>query len=366
MNNCIICNKETKLIDLPNIKAVIPMGNKLIDFQLLKCNTCGHLQKKIDKTWKRAMKGLYSQKYLFLGKHISLDGKKVINRNDQSTDLINKSLKLGDNGNFLDIGCGVGHFIKSFLNIKKDWHTYAHDLSELNKKKVLKYNVKKFYTGNVNKIKKKFDLISMNHVLEHLISPVDTLRDVRNILKDNGNLILRLPNINQVHTDLTILDHCSHFNYNSLKNLLNLTGFKIKKSFNNLNPIELFVILEKTKKNKKINNTLISQKKLSQLFWPEKTCEMILKDKTKSIGVFGVGTASFYLLARLRKKISFFVDEDPLKINKNYYNKRIYSVKNIPKKSNVYIPIHNKNFAEKIKKRIGKINKKINFLVPNQ
>lgn len=364
MYNCIICKNQTINLKIPNLKSVIPMGDKLSKFILLQCGYCGHIQKKIDVVWKKSIKNLYSQKYFFLGKHISIEKKKVINRNDQSVNLISKSLKLKRLGNFLDIGCGAGQFIESFLKIKKNWNVYAHDLTELNKKKVSKYKIKKFFVGDIKKIDKKFDLISMNHVLEHLTTPTQTLKDVKRLLKKDGKLVLRLPNIQYVHTDLTIQDHCSHFDYNSLLNLLRITGFTIVKSLNKINPIELFLIVKKTDKTLKIKKKKIDNKKLHNLLWPSRVCSHIKNNRSKKIGIFGVGTASFYYFAALKKKISFFVDEDPLKIDKQYYNRKIHNIKKIPDGSDVYIGIHNQEFANKIKKRISKINKKVNFIVP--
>lgn len=365
MYNCIICKNQTKNLPLPKLKSVVPMGDKLCNFKLQKCVYCGHIQKKIDLNWKKSMRNLYSQKYTFLGKHISLSGKKIVNRNEQSAKLINKTLNLKSHGNFLDIGCGIGQFIEAFSGIKKKWNVYAHDLTDLNKKYVLKNNVKKFFVGDISKIKIKFDLISMNHVVEHLTDPVKALKEVRNLLNDKGNLILRLPNIDKVHTDLTIQDHCSHFDFQTLSNLLKLTGYKIEKSLNNVNPIELFVIVTKSSSVQRIKKRSLNKKKLTNLFWPDKICKKINNDTSKKIGIFGVGTASFYYYAKMKNKVSFFVDEDPLKINKKYYGKTIYDIKNIPLGSNVYIGIHNYNFANKIKKRVSKINKKVNFFVPN-
>lgn len=366
MYNCIICKNQTKNLPLSKLKSVVPMGDKLCNFKLQQCVYCGHIQKKIDLSWKKSMRNLYSQKYNFLGKHISLIGKKVVNRNDQIVKLIKNTINFQNEGDFLDIGCGAGHFIEAFSKVHSKWNIYAHDLTDLNKRSMSKINLKKFYTGDVKDIKTKFDLISMNHVVEHLTDPVNTLKEVRNLLKDNGKLILRLPNIDNVHTDLTIQDHCSHFNFKTLSNLLKHSGYKIFKSFNNVNPIELFVIVTKSSKFLKLKKKVISSINLKNLQWPEKICNKIKKDSSKKIGIFGVGTASFYYYAKLKKKVSFFVDEDPLKINKKYYGKNIYDLKSIPSGSNVYIGIHNYDFANKIKKRISKINKNVNFFVSNK
>ena len=88
--------------------------------------------------------------------------------------------------------------------------------------------------------------------MEHLTNPRKVLRDVYNILNDNGMVIIRLPNIKVVHTDLTILDHCSHFSETSLINLLKISNFKVINSFKKINPTELFVVAVKNKNKEKV------------------------------------------------------------------------------------------------------------------
>ena len=63
MYNCIICGHSTKKVLIPVNTCVAPMGNKLVNFSLLECKFCGHLQKKIDKNWLKGIKNLYEKKY---------------------------------------------------------------------------------------------------------------------------------------------------------------------------------------------------------------------------------------------------------------------------------------------------------------
>ena len=146
----------------------------------------------------------------------------------------------------------------------------------------------------------------MNHVVEHLVEPTKTLINARKLLKKNGHLVLKMPNINKVHTDLTIQDHCSHFNINTLCNLLNLCGFRIVKSFCNINPTELFVIASAVSKITKIRKTK-NNLKIKSLLWPNEVCNKIKNDKSKKIGLFGIGSASFYYFAKMKNKISFLL-----------------------------------------------------------
>tara|TARA_Y100000816_G_C26107396_1_gene588973 strand:- start:5015 stop:6118 length:1104 start_codon:yes stop_codon:yes gene_type:complete len=356
MYNCIICGHSTKKVLIPVNTCVAPMGNKLVNFSLLKCKLCGHLQKKIDKNWLKGIKNLYEKKYIFLGKHITLKNNKVFNRNDLIIKFLKKQFKFKNKGDFLDVGCGAGYFLESFQRLLKKWNVYAHDLTRLNYKIISKMKIKKFYVGDVENIKKKFDLITLNHVVEHLTNPRKVLRDVYNILNDNGMVIIRLPNIKVVHTDLTILDHCSHFSETSLINLLKISNFKVINSFKKINPTELFVVAVKNKNKEKVKiiKSKVTKKDIINLIWPKKILQKIMRDRSKKkIGVFGVGTSSFYLYACLKDKIDFFVDEDPAKIGRKYYNKEIYNIDNLPKNSNVYVGIHNSKFAKKIVKRLA-------------
>lgn len=370
MNSCIICKKKTKLLNKPLNTAVAPMSTKVVKFKLEICSFCGHIQKRIDANWKKNMNNVYEKNYIFLGKHISVINNKVIDRNDLISKILKNKLKLNSikNGNFLDVGCGAGYFVKSFKKNLKNWNIYAHDLTDLNKKLVLKNKIKNFFTGNLSNINERFHIISLNHVLEHLTQPFDIFKQLHNLLMPNGYLVLRLPNAKIVHTDLIMLDHCSHFTIESIRNLLKISGFKVHKILNNINPIELFVI---AKKNNGMEKKIIKNSKkevfnvINQLMWPAEICKKIKRDNSKKrLGLFGVGTSSFYTYAVMKKKIKFFVDEDTSKIGKKYHGKNIYALKNTPENARVYIGVHNRKFAKKIKLRLEKKFKKIEFIVP--
>lgn len=51
---------------------------------------------------------------------------------------------------------------------------------------------------------KSYDTIVMNHVLEHLESPVDELKNIRNWLKEDGVFICGVPNANSYHRLLAV------------------------------------------------------------------------------------------------------------------------------------------------------------------
>ena len=102
------------------------------------------------------------------------DGKKRILKNEKAKtlkqfkvilDFLKKNKK---GGKILDIGCGFGWMLSS-LN-KKKWETHGVELDK-DCKEIAEKNMDRFYS-NLSKIKqKKFDVITMIHVIEHLRNP---------------------------------------------------------------------------------------------------------------------------------------------------------------------------------------------------
>ena len=94
------------------------------------------------------------------------------------------------NKEILDFGCGWGGFLKDIKNYKS--------LSgiELRKECIsyIKKNIKKINVfSNINAFKKKFDVITMFHVLEHIPYQIDTLKILKSKLRNNGKIIIEVP-----------------------------------------------------------------------------------------------------------------------------------------------------------------------------
>ena len=142
----------------------------------------------------------------------------------------NKNLK---NKDILDFGCGWGGFLMNLKNYKS--------LSgvELRKECInyIKKNIKKIkVSDNINFFDKKFDIITMFHVLEHIPFQVETLKILKSKLKNKGKIIIEVPHAK----DFLILqdelkefkdfifwsEHLVLHTYKSLKSILLKSGFK--------------------------------------------------------------------------------------------------------------------------------------------
>jgi len=162
--------------------------------------------------------------------------------NKQRLDFIKREHK---SGQLLDIGCGQGFFLKTAK--EHGFDVYGIDMS---KRAVL-------YASNTFAVKasaetlddlliqgKTFDLITLWHVLEHFVNPIDELQKIRRLLVNDGMCIIEAPNLHSLKFILSKnkwvggnhpLYHRSFFTNKSLADTLNRSGFsrtkRIKSSY---------------------------------------------------------------------------------------------------------------------------------------
>lgn len=131
----------------------------------------------------------------------------------------------------LDIGCGDGYFLDKAK--KAGWDCYGteyndHLIQRLALRGITASKDLEEYLG-----KKQFDVIRINHVLEHLEDPNETLHVAYQLLKDKGNLIIGLPNFNtaaKIFKEFFALHlpyHRHHYTKQSINILLKKKGFKV-------------------------------------------------------------------------------------------------------------------------------------------
>ncbi len=140
-------------------------------------------------------------------------------------------------GSILDVGCGLGLFLSQFQ--LRGWQTLGTEISPHMVKYARRTYGLEVLTGDLLTlpIRRTFDVITLNNVLEHLYEPRLTLAKVHRLLKPHGLLAIVVPNIASLsHTvfgrrwyHLQPGRHVYHFSPASLAKLLSLTGFKILK-----------------------------------------------------------------------------------------------------------------------------------------
>jgi 2-polyprenyl-3-methyl-5-hydroxy-6-metoxy-1,4-benzoquinol methylase len=158
----------------------------------------------------------------------------------QRARLLGKEAK-NDNGAVLDIGCGQGLLLKGFAD--RGWRALGIEVSSsaaFHASEVLGLDVLVGERATEELENDSYDIISLWHVLEHAGEPKTLLNEARRVLKNDGKLLLSVPNFgsfearagrqNWFHLDVP--RHVTHFTEESLQATLDATGWKVtKKSY---------------------------------------------------------------------------------------------------------------------------------------
>lgn len=160
-------------------------------------------------------------------------------------------------GNILEVGCGIGNFTQQ---LSKYGQVYATDINKKYLSKIKNENTKVGF-GDIEKGeyffgKKKFDSIVCINVLEHLKNDRKALKNLSDLLKPGGNLILLVPSHKSLYGEIDkAIFHYRRYGKFELGGLAKKTKLTILnlKRLNLIGGIGWFIsgkILKDTKVNK--------------------------------------------------------------------------------------------------------------------
>jgi len=154
----------------------------------------------------------------------------------------------------LDIGSGPGYFIKSGQDCGFEVTGLEPSIEAVRYAKKLGVKViNDFFSSQTVKKLGRFDIVSMNLVLEHIPDPETFLKNVNQILKPGGILFIISPNDYNPFQNIlkekmkfdpwwvSPMQHINYFNFDSITKLLKKVGFK-KLDASATYPMELFLL----------------------------------------------------------------------------------------------------------------------------
>jgi 2-polyprenyl-3-methyl-5-hydroxy-6-metoxy-1,4-benzoquinol methylase len=154
--------------------------------------------------------------------------------------------KMITGGDILDVGCGDGLFLE--LAKGSGWRVQGTDVSAYATEFASKRLGQNVFCGEIWDAgfhAQSFDAVTLWHVLEHTTQPARVLHEVRRVLRAGGTLVLAVPNLNDHLMRLayrlvkgrrlrrfSLRDkeiHLFHFSVNSIRRLLDATGFECRQ-----------------------------------------------------------------------------------------------------------------------------------------
>ena len=180
-----------------------------------------------------------------------------IQRNLLRYRLIQKYKKSGD---VFDIGCGFGHFLLTGKQL--GYNVTGVEMSKANLDYIRKNLDLEVQEKNFLDVKedKKYDIMTLWDVLEHMDDADKIIAKVSVMLKPGGTIFIQVPQIDSFFARLLKdkwwemgLDHVNYFSHKTIKQLFAQYGIEVVKIRSSLEikNVFLYVILPRLKRRKK-------------------------------------------------------------------------------------------------------------------
>ncbi|MDW3196970.1 MAG: class I SAM-dependent methyltransferase [Cytophagales bacterium] len=135
----------------------------------------------------------------------------------------------------LDYGCGTGDVLAHMK--QSNWETTGVEPSESARNKAISKGLT-VYPELTKDLKEKYNVITAWHVVEHIHDLIDTIRALRKLLKDDGKLLIAVPNCASYDAQhyqaywagYDVPRHLYHFTPETMQALATKTKMKIQET----------------------------------------------------------------------------------------------------------------------------------------
>ena len=275
------------------------------------------------------------------------------------------TLALPDEGAILDVGCGNGSLLQQFHLRRPKWKLYGHEQSEQREEILHLPGVQGFYSGKLDSIERKFDLIIMTYVIEHLTDPVGVLKQLVKLLHEDGQIVIHTSSFEDNPFDLMVCDHCSHFTPETLEFLAAQAGLQVTAKTDPWLAKEIGITACKSTSQQPLVQIENNMKSIvSALNWLEQLTRKAKQAASRQeIGIFGTAVAGTWLAASL-EETTFFVDEDPSKQGRSHMGLPIIGPADVPQDAAIIMGFNNE-LGTRIARRLNDCYPKMNFIIPD-
>lgn len=193
------------------------------------CPTCGHLcDEALPDT-----RDYYESDYRILLDHDDEDqiyevqGERIVYRTDHQVATLLAKLDLPVGARLLDYGCAKASTPRRLLASRPDLQVHLFDVSAMYTRHWQKFLSEGRWAMHDTPAdwQGRFDVVTSFFALEHIPEPLDTVRRVAALLKEDGVFYGIVPDTYGNVADFVVIDHVNHFTDCSLHTLLRSAGF---------------------------------------------------------------------------------------------------------------------------------------------
>lgn len=313
------------------------------------CRSCGAVQKPADAVFLAEIDDIYRSYTIY---HQAAGAEQAVfeqssglpaSRSVKLLDTFRRHANLAPAGRMLDVGCGNGATLRAFGQVAPGWRKTGTEFDAKYRAEVESIpNTEPLHVGPVENVRGSFDVITMIHVLEHIVDPVAVLETLRGKLAPGGLLLIEVPHHPANPFELLIADHRTHFTADSMTRALVAAGFEIVSVDDDWIPKELSIVARPATGRAAglpPNDPAAARTRVAaSISWLRQTAAR-LRDlgSTGPIGLFGTSIAGTWLAAEAGDRQAFFVDEDPNRAGSTYMGKPVYAPADVPPGSRVFV-----------------------------
>jgi len=198
-------------------RSTILFRDPISECAIAKCERCGAIYTKERWTEER-IKTVYAEDEVYASGRSGSWSEKYLP--SQVNELKEIESRFGKIGSILDVGCGGGAFVYTAKEL--GWDAMGVDMSEAGIRHArsawgLSKEVQVIDFDDLE-LRRKFDVITMFHVLEHVYEPHKLLKRLKAMLTSDGLLVIAVPNFGSrdVRDDPNVFNHIAALPYHSV------------------------------------------------------------------------------------------------------------------------------------------------------
>lgn len=312
------------------------------------CQQCQTVQAIITPEWRADAQQIYKDYEVYhqgggIEQSVFSASGESDSRSNQLVARLSDELNLPAKGNLLDIGCGNGTFLQAFGASFPGWTLSGAEFDAKHRSDLAAIpTFQQLYTGSLDQISERFDLIALVHTLEHIEGPVAFLQSVSRLLAPDGILFIQVPHYRENPFELMTADHASHFDSASLESVLLRAGFSPQLISTEWVGKELSAVAGEAKVGQSTSSISYFSFSISQnLDWLGALLERsrFVQSSSLNFGLFGSSIAATWTVTNLPLLPDFFVDEDPARSGRLHLSRPILNPRDIPVGSDVFVAL---------------------------
>lgn len=303
---------------------------------VLKCTDCGHLFKPSD--FVRA--GSDYQAYSAWGNSPERDKTDFslgtpVTRSAAIVKFLRDRWLAPETHRILDYGCNRGAFL---VLLGAGVHA-GFDVSE-QYRSIIENRGYEYFTPGSPPPRRKYDVVTLIHVLEHLSSVADDMKHGTEALKEQGSILVQVPNVATQPTDLYVADHFSHFLKSTLVRAMLGIRFDSVEPVTSILPGELTGLFQSVP----VRNTATPQDDCvynlikSSLDRGEDILLRLKAQKTPCL-IFGAGFLGSLVAAELEGQVQGFVDDNAMMYTDTWGGLPIQALLDIRSKATIVVAV---------------------------